>query len=166
MNQWPQAQHGHGHLAELGKGAHRLQTHALVFIDERIEKDDEQFLVIEAIAGDERVSAVGAQGAGGIGPAAPRGFELMMAQAAQENVLVAALEAGQRAAQRVLCPALGVGFLGIGEEAIEGGEEVGHEIGEAVVFRQTRGLGDDEVIAVRERFFDEGDAGRRRVRGP
>ena len=63
----------------------------------------------------------------------PGGFHLMMAQAAQEDVLVAAIETGQRAAQRVLRPALRIGLLGVDEEAVVSLEQAGNKIGEVVV---------------------------------
>ncbi len=76
----------------------------------------------------------------------------------QKDVLVAALEVLERAAQGVLRPALGIGLFAIDEEAEEGGGEIGDEDSEMIVFREPRGFGYEEVAAIGEGFFDEDDA--------
>ena len=65
-NQHAKPQNGHRHLTQLSQRSHRLHTYALVLVDERFKKQDEQFLVLQPIAGHQRVGTGGAQGSGRI----------------------------------------------------------------------------------------------------
>jgi hypothetical protein len=84
--------------------------------------------------------------------ASPHGLGLNMAYAAQENLGVLTLERGQRAADRVLRPALRISLDGIGEEAIEGCDEFRQQLGQTKFRRQVSGLGNDIVVAVSQRL--------------
>lgn len=153
-----EAEEGRGDFAELGEGADGFDANGFVFVYERIYKQDKELLVVEAIAGNESVGAIGAESAGGVGFSAPNGLHLMVAKAANESFFVATFEFREGAAESVLGPALGVGFFGVDEETIEGGEEVGEQIYEVFVFGETRSFGDDEVVAVGKGFLDQGES--------
>jgi len=154
-----QTEHGDGEVGELADGADGLDAHAFVFVGKEIEKEQEELVGSEAVTGDEGMGAVGADGRGRVGAPTPGWFQLAEVEAAQKHILVAAFEAGKRAAESVFGPALRVGFLRMNEEAVEGRAQIGNEIGELVFLGEARGFGNEEVAFVGKRFANECDGG-------
>ncbi len=104
--------------------------------------------------------ALSTQRAGGVLLSAPYRLHLNMAQAADENGRVVVIQFGERLNDRVLGPALGVGFDGVREETVDRGHEIGNQILQPEVTHNTCGLGNDVVVPVRERFPESGGPGR------
>ena len=74
----------------------------------------------------------------------------MVAHAAQIRVFAAMAELDERLGERLLCPTLWIGFGGIVEEAIVGGEDIGQELREFAFGCESSGFGDEKVVAVSE----------------
>jgi hypothetical protein len=108
----------------------------------------------------ESKRTVGAQGTRGVRPAAPGGLHLVMMQFTQKDIFITALQFRESATERILCPALGIGFFRIGKEAIEGSNQLRDQTGEGVVFYKARSPGDNEVVAAADGLPDQGDAVR------
>jgi hypothetical protein len=140
--------------AYLADGAGGFDADGLVGVGERVEKNCQQIGVVEAGAIDEGVGACAAQGSGGVVWRTPACFHLVMAQTAQVGVFLAVFELDEGLDQRVLGPALRIGFFRVEEEAVVGCEDVREQSEEFGVGDECRGLGDDEVVAMGERFAE------------
>jgi len=111
-----------------GVGADLFYSSSAIEADGEIEVVEERGEVAEQdgrgeiAALDEGEGAGAAEGAGGVGGAAPGGFELVVAEAGEEERGVLVLECGKGAGELVLGPALGVDFGSVGgrHEAREG----------------------------------------------
>jgi hypothetical protein len=100
--------------ADLLDGAGGVDADGEVFIgEERCEMAEEDGRR-EIAALDEGECAGAAERAGGVGAAAPSGFELMVVEAGEEDVEGLVLEGGEGAGELVFGPALGVGLDGVG----------------------------------------------------
>ena len=112
------------------------------------EQVQQQGLVTEFGAIDEGVGAVGSQGAGDIGLAAPYRLILVHAQTKHEKVRIGAAEVMEGIAERVLGPALRIFLCCVFEETREGGDELRERFAQIKIACQVSSLGDDEVIGV------------------
>ena len=97
-------------------------------VGEEFGEEGEEAGAVEVSALDEGECAGAAKVSGCVGAAAPDGFELDVAHALKEELVLLVFERGEGFGDSVFCPALGVGFGGVVEEAGEGGGEVGDEL--------------------------------------
>ena len=129
-------------------GADRFGADRFVGVMDDFEQVQQQGLVTEFGAIDEGVGAVGSQGAGDIGLAAPYRLILVHAQTKHEKLRIGAAEVMEGLAERVLGPALRIFLCCVFEETREGGDELRERFAQIKIACQVSSLGDDEVIGV------------------
>ena len=147
-------------------GADLLQCPGAVDADGEVFVAEERGEVTEDVDGGEIAAlhegegAGAAEGAGGVVGFAEAGFQLVMAEAGEEERGGLVLEGGEGAGEFEFGPALGVGFDGVGserwEEAGEGPGEIFGEAGELVECGDFGGAADDEVVAMGEEAAEVG----------
>ncbi len=100
----------------------------------------------------ERQGTGGTQSSGSVGSASPDRFHLDVSHPAQKNFRFLILQCGERAAERVLGPALRIGLCWIFEEAVESVEQFRRQLRHAEFAHQIRRFPHDEVVAMRQRL--------------
>ena len=145
--------------ADLLHGADCVDADGELLVGEQGCEMGEDAVAAEIATLHEREGAGAAKGSGGVGGAAPDGFELDVPDAYEEEVGLLIFEGGEGLRDRVLGPALGIGLRGILEEAGEPGGKIGREGGKPVVEGKLCGLADDEAVAVSESHCEQGFGG-------
>ena len=123
----------------------------------------QQISFCQAAALHERQSAGRAQRARGVGSPSPHRLELDVPNAAEKGFGVLVLERCERAAERVLGPALRVALNRIVEKTIEGGQQLGTQLSQTEFANKVRRFGDDKVVPMFQRLAQWFYAGFRRL---
>jgi hypothetical protein len=138
--------------ADLLDGSRCVDLDGEFFVGEELGEESEEADAVQASALDEGQGAGAAKRTCGVGRASPDWFELDVAHALEEDVLILIFEGGESFGRVVLSPALRVGLGRVIEEAGEGGGEVRGESGEFEVSDDACRLGYEEVIAMLQGF--------------
>lgn len=112
----------------------------------------------QAAALHQRESAGAAQSSGGIGAASPDGLKLKVAHPPQEDCGILMLKCRERAAQRILRPALRIGLDRVREEPIECAQQFRHQFGEREFPDQVCRFRHHVVIAMGQRLAQRFDS--------
>ncbi len=151
---------GGGIGADLFDGAGGVDLDGEVDVGEERGEEVEDLVRRHASAGDEGEGGLAAKRAGGVGLAAPGGFELVVLDAGEEGFGFLVVKGGEGFDEGVFRPALGVGGGRILHKAGKGLDEIGGELAVVVLAGDAGGFGDEEIGFVGEGLAQGGEGFR------